>query len=433
MIYIKTKRFYSLLICLTFFGIANAQQKLTLSDAVQLSIKNSKQLQVSKAKIEAANASLIEAKNNLYPNADVSGSYLRLLQPTVKLNNSSGSSANSPSINQALYGSANVSYPIYTGGKIKYGIESARYLLQATSLDAENDKQAVALTTINAYMTLYKAQIAVAILTHQLEASRQRDTTFAHLEANGLLPRNDLLKTELQTSNLELQLLERENDVRLTAFNIGLMLGVPAESISIDTNLITVPSFKTLSEYQTLALQNRKDLLAIAPRKKAAEANIKLANASAYPAIAATAGYIAADIPGFLTVTNAVNYGIGVKYNIASLWKKNSSVMKARVAESELSATQAQLTDVISLQVNTAYQNYLLSTKKIEVYKKATMQAAENYRITKNKYDNSLATITDLLEADAANREAQLNERLAEADERTAYYSLLYTAGILNL
>jgi outer membrane protein len=66
------------------------------------------------------------------------------------------------------------------------------------------------------------------------------------------------------------------------------------------------------------------------------------------------------------------------------------------------------------------------------VYNKAIEQANENYRITKNKYDNSLVTTTDLLDADVAQLQAQLNYAFAQADAVGAYNKLLQTAGLLT-
>ena len=48
-------------------------------------------------------------------------------------------------MNQALYGTANLSMPLFAGGRIKFGIESAKFLKQAATLDAENDKESVIL------------------------------------------------------------------------------------------------------------------------------------------------------------------------------------------------------------------------------------------------------------------------------------------------
>jgi len=84
------------------------------------------------------------------------------------------------------------------------------------------------------------------------------------------------------------------------------------------------------------------------------------------------------------------------------------------------------------LQVNQAYQNYLSSIKKIEVYQTAVAQAEENYKIVNNKFTNALATTTDLLDADVARLQARLNASFAKADASVAYSKLLQTAGQLT-
>ena len=75
--------------------------------------------------------------------------------------------------------------------------------------------------------------------------------------------------------------------------------------------------------------------------------------------------------------------------------------------------------------------NEKLSPKKIEVYRKAIVQAEENYKIVKNKYDNALANTTDLLDADVAQLQAKLNYAFSKSDASVAYYKLLQTAGLL--
>lgn len=166
--------------------------------------------------------------------------------------------------------------------------------------------------------------------------------------------------------------------------------------------------------------------------KKAADVGVKSLKSNYYPDIAITGGYIAADIPKFLTITNAVDIGIGVQYNLSSLWKTKTKIAEAQASVQQLSANEEMLSDNIRLQINQAYQNYLVNQKKIEVYQKAVEQANENYRITKNKYDNALVTTTDLLDADVAQLQARLNEVNAMVDEIIAYDKLLQATGLLN-
>lgn len=424
-------------------SLANAQNNkpLSLNEAIDLSIKNSKQLKINRAKVEQASAAVKEAIQRRLPDASVSGSYIRLANPAVDLktksNNSGGSGGNGggvPKVNQAAYGILNASLPIYAGGKISYGIESSKYLAHAEELDAENSKEEVIDNTIEAYVNLYKASAAVKLYEENLVQAQQRVKDFTNLEKNGLLARNDLLKVQLQASNVELSLLDARNNCELANVNMDLMLGLPENTTLAPDSTIINQSFTvgTLDEYVQTALNNRKDIEALGLRKQAADLGVKSIKADRYPAIALTGGYIAADIPKMLTITNAANIGVGISYNLGSLWKNKSKVEQAEAQSRQLEATQELMNNNIRLQVNRAYLNWLSSQKKLEVYAKAVEQADENYRIVKNKYNNGLATVTDLVEADVAQLQSHLNYSIAKADAVIVYNQLLEAAGTLS-
>jgi outer membrane protein len=425
-------------------AIGQSARTLTLTEAIDLSIKNNKNLKSSQAKIEEATAAVENALNRKLPDASVSGSYLRLSSANIDIKSKSSSTStgggtapadgSSPKANQAAYGIANVSMPLYAGGRINYGIESAKYLEEAARLDADNQKEEVVQNTINAYANLFKSRAVVDIVKENLEAQRQRVAQFSNLEKNGLLARNDLLRAQLQTSNVELSLLDAENNWKLSNINMDLMLGLPenTELAADSASLQQTSAVKSIDEYEQLAIQSRKDVAALELRKKAAATGVKAAKGEAYPSLALTGGYVAATIPNVLTVTNAINVGLGVQYNISSLWKIKSNIHEAEAREKQVAISQDILNDAIRLQINQAYQNYLSAQKKIDVYSTAVAQAAENFRITKNKYENALVTTTDLLDADVAQLQARLNLSNAKVDAVVAYNRLLQTAGLLN-
>ncbi|MGC4100604.1 TolC family protein [Ferruginibacter sp.] len=415
--------------------LAQTTKSLTLKEAIDLSLANNKQLKLNEAKILEATAGIKEAEEKRLPDAGISGAYLYLpVQPHINLKSDSSSGGGGPKVSQAIYGMATVSLPIYNGGKLKYGIESAKYLQQALKLDADNDRDAVIINTINACINLFKAREAIALVKENLEQSQQRVKDFSNLEKNGLLARNDLMKAELQSSNIELTLLDAQSNYRLASANMDIMIGLPEETDLIpDRSGLALPeSVKTVAEYEQEALQNRNDVAAAAIRKKSAELSIKTIKADYYPSISLTGGYVAADIPKFLTITNAVNIGVGVKYNISSLWKTKTKLQVAEAKVKQVQASQDLLSDNIRMQINQAYQTYFVSRKKIEVLEKSVEQATENYRITKNKYDNSLATTTELLDADVALLQSKLSVTNAKADSFLAYNKLLYVSGLLK-
>lgn len=417
----------------------HAQEKklLTLNEAVKLGLENSKNLKIDAAKVQEETANFLEAKNNRLPSLKVSGTALALANADVNLKilAPSQNGGNSVKANSAFLANVSASMPIYAGGKIKYGIQSAEYLIEAAKLNADNNQVQIAYNIAQAYNNLFKSDQSIGVLKENLASSEKRDQTFQKLEDNGVIARNDRLKANLQTSNLELQLLEAENNFKIATINMDLLLGLPESTeIEIPENYIEDSSLmEPVSYYVSEAFKNRKDLQALDYQKKSSQLSIKSAKAENLPTLALTGGYIAADVPKVLTVLNAANIGIGIQYNIDNLWKKNSSLVRAEARDQQLSYTNDLLNDQIKLEVNRDYQNAVYAQKRIAIYEKSSLQADENYRVTKNKYDNGLSTITELLDADAAQIVTHVNVINAKADAALSYRKLLQSTGTLNL
>ena len=432
----KNKILLQILLCFGFvFLKAQEVKTVTMEQAIQLGLEHSHSIKIDETKIAQADAALWQAKNMRLPEFKISGAAMALTTPKMNLQLNQQGGGENIKANSAYYGSANLSLPIFTGGKIVYGIKSAKYLLEATKLSAENNEMLIGYNISEAYNNLYKANQAIAVLKENLVTAQQRDVSFLNMENNGVLARNDRLKANLQTSNIELQLMDAQNNYQLANMNMNLMLGLP-ESTIIEVDpayLLFDKNENTLSYYTQQAFENRKDLQAMNEQKNAAEISKKSAKANYYPNIALTGGYIAADVPNVLTIYNAVNVGVGLEYKISNLWNKNTDKMNADAQIKQMDAIEASLMEQIQLEVNREYQNYMLAENKIKVYDNAVTQANENYRITKNKFDNGLETITNLLDANALQIEANVSLLNAKADAALAYQKLLQTAGMLNV
>ncbi|MEO7310656.1 MAG: TolC family protein [Chitinophagaceae bacterium] len=424
----------------TLVSKAQNVRSITAKEAVQLSLQNNKQLKIAKARIDEATANVQEAEDRRLPEASATAMYILLKTPGVdlKIKTGSDSSGSKPSSSHSFSSVAvtmvNASLPIYAGGQIKYGIESARYLAEARNLDAEYDKSGVVQNTLNACRNLFKASQTVSLVQENLKQEQERVKQFTNLEKNGLLARNDLLKASLQTSNVELALLEAQNNLNIANVNMDLMLGLPETTkLEIDTTGFKVTfDNKGLAEWEQLAFDNRKDIASLQQQKKATDANLKAINGERMPTVALTGGYISAYLQNIATITNAINLGVTAKYSISTLWKNKAKMTKAKAQQDQLVYTQEMLDENIRMEITKAYEDYFLLQKKIEVYGRAIEQADENYKITKNKYNNGLATLTELLDADLAELRAKLNQSLARADVALAYVQLQKSAGVLT-
>lgn len=447
------KQFVFLLACVTLPAVLMAQQptkNLQLSEAIQLGLDHSKDLKLSNAEIEAAIAGVQDAKNNKLPDLKLSGAYLYLTKPHLDIkigqksdnstsdDGSSSSDDNSgttiPNVHQALYGMVSASLPLYAGGKINNGIKSAEFLAEATKLDAQKEQEAVVQNIIQAYYNLYKADATLKLVNENLATAKQRVKDFTNLETNGIIPRNDLMKAQLQQSNLELALQDAENEREISNFNFNLMLGLgDSTKLLIDSNQVYKDQpVEDLSVLMNMARSNRFDYLAVVEREKAANYATKAVQGGKYPTIALTGGYIAADIPLALTAYNVVNVGVGANWDLSALYKNGAKVRQSKAQESILQVRQEKLDDDIQTEIYQAYNNYTHELKKTDVLQSAITQAEENYRITKNKYDNSLATATELFDADVALLQARISFENTKADAAIAFNKIYETVGILN-
>jgi len=350
-------------------------KNITLQEAIQMSLENSNQLKAGKAKADQADAQYKQATNNYLPDLKASGSYLRINNPDVKLELKTGGSSSGsstvqatgiPKISELSYGMATASIPLFSGLKIRNNTNAARFQKMAANSDLENDREEVIENTILAYNNLYKAAKSVDLVKENLKEQDRRVIDFNNLEQNGLLPRNDLLKAQLQQSSVELALLDAQNNLHVATANLNLMLGLPENTIlnpdSIAFDLTNEAG--SIANWEQTAMQNRKDMQSLQFHEKAANEFIKVAKGDYYPGLALTGGYVAANIPGLMTVTNALNIGIGLQYNVGSLWKTHAKVDEAKAKVRELQANENMLVDRVRIQVNEAFEAYLLSRKK---------------------------------------------------------------------
>jgi outer membrane protein TolC len=428
---------------LMFFGIffigisaIDAQEKtsLTLDEAIHLAWTKSNEVSLANTKVATKKYELQSIKNNQYPDLKVSGQYQRLAKASVNLKiNKSSNAEPMPVVDQLMIGQVNANLPVFAGFKIQNSIKVSENLYQAENATASQTKEEIAMKVINSYANLYKSQKTIELLKENQKSAQQRVVDFSDLEKNGVIPRNDLLKSQLQVSKIQLSIDEENNNLNIVNFYLVTLLKLPGETkLEIRESDFANFQMNNIPTNDEPALQNRKDLEAIRFQEKASKANIKMAKSAYYPAISLIGGYTALDLKNVVTVQNAMNFGVGISYDISSILKNGTMVKLAESKSLEVQNSQAVLTDYIKMQVQKAIEDYDLALKQNEVYVQAVEQSTENYRIIKDKYDNGLSDTNDLLEADVEQLGSKINKALAKANIIQKYYELLSVTGQLS-
>ena len=432
----KINRF--LLFGLSILGInamvAQEKRSLTLDESVHLAWDNSNEVGLANAKVHSKKYELQSAKNNQYPDFKISGQYQRLANASINLKtNQNTNSGSLPIVDQLMLGQISASIPVFAGFKMQNNIEMHQNLYEAESATAFHTKEEVAMKVINLYASLFKAQKTVALLKENQKRAEQRAYDFGELEKNEIIARNDLLKAQLQVSKIRLSIDEAVNHENTINFQLITLLKLPAGT-QLEIRESDFANFKmeNIPTNEKPALENRKDLQAIQLQQKASKSNIKLAKGGYYPTVNLIGGYVALDLKNVVTVQNAMNFGLGLSYDLSAIFKNGTMVKLAESKATEIQKTEAMLTDYIKIEVQTAMEDYHLAIQQNEVYGQAVEQSTENYRIIKDKYENGLADTNDLLEADVEQLSASINKTLAKANIIQKYYALLNATGQLT-
>jgi len=420
-----------------FIGISSieAQEKtsLTLDEAVKMAWEKSNEVTLANTKVNTKKHELTAVKNNQYPDLKISGQYQRLTKASIDMHNEGESAATLASPDRAMLGMANLSLPIFAGFKIQSSIDAYDNLYEAETANAAKTKEDVALRVITYYTALYKAQKTLDVLNENQKSAKQRVTDFTELEKNGIIPRNDLLKAQLLVSKTQLSIDEATNNLNNINFYLTTLLKLAPET-KLQVNEDDFFNLKTNNAPTTdaLALESRKDLEAIRLQSKASEANVKIAKAGYYPTLSLLGGYTALDLKDIITVKYAMNFGLGLSYDLSGIIKNSAHVKEAESRALEVKNTEAIMTDRIKVEVQKSLEDYDLAINQSVVYEEALQQAAENYRLVKDKFDNGLADTNDLVEADVEQLSAKINTAVAKASIIQKYYELLSVSGQLS-
>lgn len=415
---------------------------LTLKEALDLAVQNSKELKVSKTNLEIAQAKLAQAKDQALPELKASGMYLFLNTPTVSMasgessgtsgGSGSGSGSNPLAIFSKMHsvGLAQLSLtqPIFGGFKVRNNRIMQGYLAEAAKYDETTTRSKVIANTAKALYQYYEMLETKKLIEQNAEQAKQRVTEFTNQEKQGVLAKNDLLKAELQLNNILLTLTEVNNNIQVAEYNIQILLGV--KTFALDTTgMFQKPTFETAENLETTALDKRTEAKSAFMQMKASEAASKITKSAYYPSLALTGGYVNVFIPNVANITNVLNGGLSLSYNLTGLINTKHRMQEATAHQRQVEVSTEIVNDQIKLEVRRKVLEYQKSLEKIELNKKSIEQAQENYNISKNKFGAGLMITSDYLEADVTLLQTQINYATAKAESMIAWYELQQATG----
>lgn len=422
---------------------AQAPRVLELNEAVKLGLAQSHTIQLSTAKLAQSEAKYQEAYDQTIPSLKFGAGYSRLsdITPFGFTNPTTHeTSIIYPNIPNNYNSHLSLSEVIFSGFRLKYALSSQQLLKKAAQVDAAKDSQEITLTIINSLYNLYKIHSSQIVLDENLKQVNQHLDDAKNWETNGIVTHNEVLKWQLQVSNVKLAQLDLDNNYAIANYNLNLLLGLDGnQQLQADSaSLFSAIKIKSFTEYEQAALQSRPEFQSLVLRQKVSDNSLSIAKNSYWPTISVGANdQYARPNQRIFPLTdefkNTWDIGINLNFDLTNLYSNRHNIAEAKSILDQTKAQQAMLSDNIRSEINQSYRNYTETVERIKVLEEAVVQAEENERINDNKYRNQLSLQSDLLDAENALLKTKIDLVNTKADAELAYYRLLKTTGLLPI
>ena len=314
---------------------------------------------------------------------------------------------------------------VYSGGAITCGIRLAEQQTKMLRLSADEQRQRVRFLLVGLYL--------------QLHSLRHQETVYATNRELALRQIELITRYELQLQQIALGQTTVSDRQSVLTKQLRTALGtdsVPLAMLSDDAFEGVGMAVGSEEDWLRLAWEQHKTLQRSALAVDISLTQERLVEAERYPQVALVAedhldGPITIEVPPINKNLNYWFVGIGVRYNLASLYKTKRKVQQAKrtTAEAQTQLTVAQQT--IGDDVHAAYVDLGTARSELQTRRKAVQLATENYEVVGKRYKNGLALITDMTDAANVKLEAELTLVSARINLAYCYYRLKYACQCL--
>jgi outer membrane protein TolC len=243
--------------------------------------------------------------------------------------------------------------------------------------------------------------------------------------AAGLATPNDELKVSLRRRQTEVDRLRLESGLRLSARDLRRHVGLPdADTIALaDSTPLPPVDPSSLAVNRLGGVGRRLEIRLLERAIQAERLQTSLKIGEMLPTVSVGAQLYRYDVSGLGNDNEALVFGM-VSVPITGTWKGAHEALAQR---QEVRAAEIQLTDsreLVGLEIDKSWDELHATWVAVQVAEAAVEQAEVNLKEERDRYENGLVALSDLLEAQVLQHQA-LEQRIDARSEfwlkRSAY------------
>ena len=397
---------------------------LSLDAAQVFAMGNNKQLLATLQEKEVAAGRLTEAWSALSPTAALSASYQRLDKvssfaagpQTITMG-----SVNNYALNLAIQ------QPVFAGGAIQAGIRAARVYALMADEQVRTAVQGVLFQTRKVYFDVLLATELVKVSESDLDLAKRHLADVEKKLKAGTAKEFDVLRSRVEITNIEAELIGRQNAARVATASLLRILGVAQDSqVDLSGKLNHQPLRPELDAAVTQAFRQRPELLLAELAIRLQNEMVGVARAGWFPMLSVffTQTYAKPDprAPTRIKWGDAWTAGGNATWTIFDGFKTSARVRqeRAKLRQQEIGLMDTE--EQVLLEVQQALLN-IEDAEKLVVSQSANIdRAREGLRLAEVGYRAGVTTEVEVLDARQALSKAQ-----------ALYYQALYAHMVARL
>ncbi len=435
-----------------------AQHRMSLQSLFDLADQQNQRIRVSEVTLKAAEEGVASAKSAMLPSVEFSlqGSYTGNAFLMSRGFSASGTTeyvvpglgpqqvqnGKQPTPHWGNSFTAHMSQVIYAGGAIRSGIEMARLGRQLAELDVEKNRQEVRFLLAGYYLDLCKLRNQQQVIENNIELTEKVIGQMKARREQGTVLKNDITRYELQLQSLLLTKTQIDDAQKIIRHQLSTTIHLPeGEDFEVDAQSLeeegkALRALTSEELWQQTAEENSIDIRQASLATEMSAQKIRNTRAALRPSVAVVAennlyGPYTSDLIPKNANVNVWFVGIGVKYNLSSLWKNKHDIRKARHENTQARESVQLAHEGIENGVQANYTNLLTSSVEVRTQEKQVELADQNYSVVKNRYANDLALLTDMLDASNMKLSADMALVNARINMLYNYFKLKYITNTL--
>lgn len=420
-----------------------AQEPLSLRQAVDKALGQNPQATIAQAGQKDADAAAAMARTQLLPQLSFTEDISRGNDPVYAF----GSRLRQRQFTQADFALNALNRPLPLGNfatrfsgswmafdsfRTQKEIRRADLFKKSASSTSKAVDQQIVLRVVGAYQQVLYAERWIDVTRHEQETAVALMNSVDGRVKAGLAVESDRMAAEVELASRNEELIAADGERDLAWAELRDAMGASDVQAS-PLKPIEPHAFPSgsLDGELAMALKNRPDLTALSLAQSAQSQAVGAAKSQFGPRVSAYGNW--EEDRGSITGSGGNNWVAGVQINVDILpIGKRAQLARESAAKQRIDAQMALSQQQTRLQVNRAHIHRQTAALQMDTAHAAMEQSAESMRIVKNRYDAGLATITDLLRAQDAERQSQSNYWRAVYGNAMAYAELLYAQGILT-